>query len=391
MSDAITIEPSADALAVVRQQIQAAVAANKCHACGCLSGTVEALQKGVASAPGLQPLLDAARAVLEPRKYDCLGCEVCFPAAAANAFSEIFPNVLDEALCPTDAPAERSGWPPLPGDYSVLRFNASVAVCTLNSGEMASALAAQAPVGLAIVGAMHTENLGIERVIRNILANPNIRWLVLCGEDTRQLVGHLPGQSFESLFASGLDDKQRIVGAKGKRPYLKNLTPEHVRVLREQVRLVSLIGERDPARIAHTVEELHAKAVPPYQGTFTDTGVEAVKAAEPQFFKSDPAGFLVVYPNHRDRTLAVEHYTNAGVLDCIIEGPTPVAVYFEIVKRSLVTQLDHAAYLGRELAAAERALRTGEAYVQDRAPGEPLRDDVPTGTASCRPNCATCH
>ena len=62
---------------------------------------------------------------------------------------------------------------------------------------------------------MHTENLGIERVIRNVLANPNIRILLLCGEDTRQLIGHLPGQSLESLFANGLDEKKRIIGAKG--------------------------------------------------------------------------------------------------------------------------------------------------------------------------------
>ena len=56
-------------------------------------------------------------------------------------------------------------------------------------------LANRKPEGLAIVGTMHTENLGIERVIKNVLANPHIRFLLLCGEDTQQAVGHLPGQS----------------------------------------------------------------------------------------------------------------------------------------------------------------------------------------------------
>jgi len=40
---------------------------------------------------------------------------------------------------------------------------------------------------------MHTENLGIERLITNILANPEIRFLILCGEDTQKAVGHLLG------------------------------------------------------------------------------------------------------------------------------------------------------------------------------------------------------
>ena len=342
----------------------------------------------------LAPILVEARRVLKPRKYDCLGCDVCFPAVAANAFAEAFPDAMpDGALCPTEVPTERSGWPPLPGEYSVLRYGAPVAVCTLNNEELAKALAQRAPEGLAIVGTMRTENLGIERVIRNVLANPNIRWLVLCGDDTRQLVGHLPGQSMESLFVSGVDDKQRIVGAKGKRPFLKNLTPEHVQVFREQVQLVPMIGEQDAGRIAEAVQELQGRAAPAFTGTFTDVAVETVRAKEPQFYKSDPAGFLVVYPDQRAKTLVVEHYSNAGVLDAVVEGATPTAVYAEIVKRGLVSQLDHAAYLGRELAMAERSLSTGGPYVQDRAPGDPMPAPSPDLAAApaCGPSCTTCH
>jgi len=38
------------------------------------------------------------------------------------------------------------------------------------------------------------------------------------------------------------------------------------------------------------------------------------------------------------------------------------------VDRQLLSRLDHAAYLGRELARAEHALSSGQAYVQDGAP-----------------------
>lgn len=379
-------------LNVVLGELARAVNASKCHACGCLAGTLDAFDRAGVEAPEMRAAIADARKVLKPRKYDCLGCEVCFPAVAANAFSDAYPDVVrDAALCPTDTPSERGGWPPLPGEYKVLRYNASVAVCTLNSSDLATALSASATEGLAIVGTMHTENLGIERVIRNVLANPNIRWLVLCGDDTRQLVGHLPGQSLASLVENGIDDRQRIVGAKGKRPFLKNLSPEQVRTFREQVQLVSMIGEQDAGRVADAVADLHRREVPAFEGAAVDVNVETVTAKTPQFFKSDAAGFLVVYPDSRASKLVVEHYSNAGVLDCVVEGATPVAVYMEIIKRGLVSQLDHAAYLGRELAAAERSLQTGQPYVQDRAPGEPLPVTEAPALTTCGPGCTTCH
>lgn len=392
MDQTVTAESRATALTVVREQFGQAIAASKCHGCGCLLHTIEALEKAVPTIPELGTVLDDARRVLVPKKYDCLGCDVCFPAVAANALTEAFPEgIPDGALCPTEAPTERSGWPPLPGDYSVIRYGASVAVCTLNSDALVKELTRAAPDGLAIVGTMHTENLGIERVVRNVLANPNIRFLVLCGEDTRQLIGHLPGQSMESLFSHDIDQKQRIVGAKGKRPFLKNLPPEHVELFRKQVQLVSMIGEQDAARIAQTIVDRHAQGLPAFSEAVTDVAVETVRAKEPQFYKSDPAGFFVVYPDRRARQLVVEHYTNAGVLDCVVEGSTPTAVYAEIVKRGLISQLDHAAYLGRELATADRSLQTGEPYIQDRAPGEPMPAQEPKTTDSCGPTCTSCH
>ena len=76
---------------------------------------------------------------------------------------------------------------------------------------------------IAIVGTLHTENLGIERLIANVVANPHIRFVVVCGSDSRQAIGHLPGQSLVALARNGLDERQRIVGAKGKRPVLRNV------------------------------------------------------------------------------------------------------------------------------------------------------------------------
>ena len=176
------------ALRVILEQLDEAIAAVKCHQCGCLQQTVEALS--TTPAAGQRELADKlveARAVFRPKRYDCLGCAVCFPAIAANAFAEAFPDAgAGLNLCPTEEPEPREGWPPLPGDYNVLRARAPVAVCTLNSDDLAARLKARAPEGSAIVGTLHTENLGIERIIRNVTSNPDIRFLVLCGEDTQR-------------------------------------------------------------------------------------------------------------------------------------------------------------------------------------------------------------
>ena len=46
--------------------------------------------------------------------------------------------------------------------------------------------------------------------------------------------------------------------------------------------------------------------------------------------------------------------------DKILQKPT--------IEKGLVSRLDHAAYLGKELARADESLRSGDPYVQDAAP-----------------------
>ena len=381
-------EKKTRALAVVREQLAAATEARKCYGCGCLHKTVEALTSTEAGRVELAPALEQARAVFTPKEYDCLGCTVCYPALAANAFGEAFAGEAEAMdLCPTDAPAEHRGWPPLSGNFSVVRYRAPVAVCTLNSAEFANRLAEKQLEGLAIVGTLHTENLGIERIIRNVLANPHIRFLILCGEDTRQVIGHLPGQSLVSLLVGGVDERGLIIGARGKRPVLRNVRPDQIDAFRRQVELVDLIGvEREPTVLDH-VRQCAARDPGAFTGTPEDTAVEIVLAQEPQRMIPDPAGFFVVYPDAPRRRLIVEHYTNAGVLDCVLEGVTPAALYATAVERRLVTRLDHAAYLGKEVARAQRAMETGEPYVQDRAPGEVEEPKSAIPTCGCETTC----
>jgi len=355
----------------IRTQLEEARAARKCHGCGCLHKTVEALESTDLGRGPLAADLARTRAVFTPRSYDCLGCAVCYPAIAANAYGEAFPvESVGLDLCPTDAPEERAGWPPLPGDYQVVRYDAPVAVCALNSGDLVADLAREPPAGLSIVGTLHTENLGIERVIQNVLGNPHVRRLVVCGEDTRQAIGHLPGQSLLSLFVAGVDERGRIRQARGKRPVLKNVSAAQVEAFRRQVQVVAMIGETNRTTVARAIEENAASAPGIFEETPEDVRVPMMQAAEPTRLVPDPAGYCVVYPDRKRRVLRLEHFQNDGALDCIIEGQTPAAVLTTLIERALVSRLDHAGYLGRELVRAERALTTGDPYVQDRAPGD---------------------
>lgn len=360
-------------------QIREVAAAKKCWPCGCLHSSLRAIEQafpaGERSAE-LDEAIQAARGRLTAIKYDCLGCEVCFPAIAINALK------VEGDTCPAEPAEKREGWPPLPGDYTVLRYGAPVAVCTLNSEPLTKSLARIKPDGLAIVGTMRTENLGIERVIKNTLADPNIRFLLLCGEDTQQAVGHLPGQSFGSLFRNGLDERGRILGAKGKRPVLKNVSRDEIQAFVQQVELVPMIGEEDPNTISGRIKACAEKNPGIYPDPFKAEPIERIQATEPRPLILDKAGYFVVYPDHRARRLVAEHYTNQGVLNCVLEGSSTGALYGEAIERKLVTRLDHAAYLGRELARAENSLQDGAVFVQDAAPGELAAPKSTCGTGS---------
>ena len=374
------------AFKIVSNQLAEAVAAPKCHKCGCLHKTVEALSGTDAGRNELAPILAEARSIFVPKQYDCLGCQVCYPAIAANAFVEADPEMGAELdLCHTEEPDARAGWPPLPGDFYVVRYGAPVAVCTLNSEPLAVRLANRKPECLAIVGTMHTENLGIERLIKNVLANPHIRFLLLCGEDTQQAVGHLPGQSLQCLFRNGLDDQGKINGAHGRRPVLRNVSREEVRAFLNQVELVSFIGEQDEEILIERIDTASERNPGPYAHAFIETTVKRIHATDPTGLTLDKAGYFVIYPEQRTKSLVVEHYTNQGVLDCMMEGSSTSALYTEAVERSLVTRLDHAAYLGRELARAEQSLLQGARFVQDAAPGAlfptPPKSTTETGSA----------
>lgn len=381
-SEKDTHVPLASSLEEAAAQIDRATAAKKCWPCGCFHDTLRALDEALpadARSPRLASAIDKGKATLAARKYDCLGCEVCYPALVINALNGSGAK-LEIDPCPTEAAEPRTGWPPLPGDYTVVRYRAPVAVCTLNDGDLVQPMAKSGAAAISIVGTLHTENLGIERIITNVLANPNTRFLVLCGADSKQAIGHLPGQSLLSLGRSGIDERGRIVGAKGKRPILKNASGEAVEHFRRSVEIIDLVGLDDLNEILRRVRACAARDPGPADLFPSLQELHAMTGYLPERMISDPAGYFVLYVDRTHGRLSLEHFGNNGVLDAVIEGRAAAELYTPAIEKGLVSQLDHAAYLGRELARAETALLTGAEYIQD---GAPERKPANGTTTSC--------
>jgi tetrahydromethanopterin S-methyltransferase subunit A len=111
--------------------------------------------------------------------------------------------------------------------------------------------------GAALSGTLQTENIGLEKMICNIVANPNIRYIVLCG---RESAGHLPGQSLLALKENGVSDTEQIIGTSAPTPNLYNIPMELIeRFNRQIVSIVNLLCE--PGEMDITMPGLDPKVI----------------------------------------------------------------------------------------------------------------------------------
>jgi dihydropteroate synthase-like protein len=81
----------------------------------------------------------------------------------------------------------------------------------------------------------------------------------------------------------------------------------------------------------------------------------------------DPAGMFKINVDREGGVIVAVHYLSLDLAKpvTVVKGQTAESVYTKILHLRMVSKLDHAAYLGSELAKAETALRTGKEYVQD--------------------------
>lgn len=362
----------------LRADLTEAFETPKCRRCGCLRDTLLTMREVTASLGGseseaLQADITRFLEGMEAIKYPCLGCDPCYPADAENRFLTAAEGTVplprvQRASCTFEVRSDVS-WPVVAGEYLVMDPCGTVAVSTLASADLPKKLAQLRPGGLAIAGKTETENIGIDKVVKNVITNPCIRTLIVSGQEPK---GHMTGQALLSLWENGIDEQQRIIGAKGKRPFLRNVTAQEIERCRQQVVVVDLIGcdhaERIAAEVANHAQEhlCDCSSAPSYEVAVTSPSrLRAELPSRP--LKLDKAGYFVVIPQLENKLIIVEHYDYRDRLLHIIEGEDARSLCATILELGLVSQLDHAAYLGRELMRAELSIRYGLPFVQDGA------------------------
>jgi tetrahydromethanopterin S-methyltransferase subunit A len=412
----MTAIPSiARAIATVHEDLDQIRHIKKCTSCECLLDVLEAIRVDLAdvdSAEAERTRTDfgAWWAAGNAKRHRCPGCEPCLPIAPYNQLNAALAGAGMTATtaegcaggsCACGACAPPSGlapqgdkegddqgeqvtsgvddwpgkWPVVEGNYVVGDPAAPVAICTLADDDLMRELAtAGVTARIAITGTLATENLGVEHVLHNLTANPRVQTLVLCGRDSR---GHRAGQALLSLKQHGIDAQRRIVGALGARAVLKNVADAEIEAFRGRITLVDEIGTQDVDRITSLVEArlpqstpaltlLVPAVLPPRRSV---PKVVAARAQERREWVHDPEGFFVVLLDRGAGEIVCEHYTKDSVHDETIHGPRAADVANTAVRRGLLSRLDHAAYLGRQLAKAESALALSLPYTQD----EPLQ------------------
>jgi tetrahydromethanopterin S-methyltransferase subunit A len=145
-----------------------------------------------------------------------------------------------------------SGWPLVKGDFISGDANSCVAVVTMGSHLDEKGLC---DAGAAMCGSCKTENLGLEKVIANIVSNPNIRFMLCCGTEVK---GHLAGQTMIALHKGGVKEG-RVVGAEGAIPYIENLKDEAIKRFQEQVECVNIMESEDLNAIKAKMNELKGR------------------------------------------------------------------------------------------------------------------------------------
>ena len=100
-------------------------------------------------------------------------------------------------------------------------------------------------MGVAIAGFCKTANIGLEKAICNILANPNIRFVIVAGNECP---GHKSGKAIINLWRYGVNPKTKRILCGPNKPcddiptgYIPNLPIEAIERFRRQVTVIDLI------------------------------------------------------------------------------------------------------------------------------------------------------
>ncbi|MFO8016300.1 MAG: thymidylate synthase [Candidatus Woesearchaeota archaeon] len=133
----------------------------------------------------------------------------------------------------------------------------------------------------ATIGQLYSK-AGINAVLRNVLANPSIRYIIVCGADKSG-----SGEALLSLAMNGIDDNHNISGVENAH-IEKEIPAEAVEEFRRNVEVIDMRGVTDPAGISRRINSLESR------GPFAEPKFfPAAKPDLPERYPTDPSVFKV--------------------------------------------------------------------------------------------------
>lgn len=145
------------------------------------------------------------------------------------------------------------------------------------------------PDSYSVIGNLYSKD-GLNYLLRNVLAQPTIRAILLCGPDLTH-----SGAAFADLMREGIDEQHRVRSepSAGQVDYTQietEIPREAIDDFRANVRLLDLRGVNDPAKIRDALTELNG-SLP--RGMFAEPRVFPRSLPAADEFPAEETGFVV--------------------------------------------------------------------------------------------------
>ncbi|MGI5827968.1 MAG: thymidylate synthase [Patescibacteria group bacterium] len=147
-----------------------------------------------------------------------------------------------------------SNWPLLYKDILIKgNLESSIAVCTLWTEREAVAKLIKNPKLYSVIGNLYSGQ-GVNAIIRNVMANPRIRTIVLWGAELS-----LSGHSLLQFVKEGIDKENKIIQARGE--IEKEIDGKAIEAFRKNIEIIDLRG-KPATELTKVLESLPQK--PPF-------------------------------------------------------------------------------------------------------------------------------
>jgi tetrahydromethanopterin S-methyltransferase subunit A len=269
---------------------------------------------------------------------------------------------------------QSADWPFVRGDHTVIDAAAPVVVASSSPSSVSQALVTRPPEGLSMVAVLHASD-DAANLLRAIAANLAIQCVICVESETAKR----PLGAAVLKLGCGVDAPTGAVGSL-MNTIASQIDSADLVALRRRVEFIDLLSCREPQTVRARIEKFRAAAAQPNPGFVTqatESGVPRVVLPRDTRHESraDKGGRFKI--RLEEQSIAVEHLNGKeDRLLRIIEGKTARDLCLALIRNGWVSKLDHAAYLGRELARAELALRSGRPFTQDSA--EPADSTPPS-------------